>query len=154
VRLLQVRASEHAIRIVTQNLASLPEMRLDARAMRQAFINLITNAIKFSSSGTVITIAGSRTAEGDVTIAVADQGRGIDEAQLPYIFDAFWQGDAHKRRSKEGAGLGLAITRRLIEAHGGSISVESRKHSGTTMIVRLPASRVMQGPGERIQAAS
>jgi signal transduction histidine kinase len=153
VRLLQFRASEHDIRIVTENLALLPDMQLDARAMRQAFINLITNAIKFSNSGTTITIAGSRAANDDVVVAVADQGRGIDEAQLPHIFDAFWQGDAHRRRSKEGAGLGLAITRRLIEAHGGSISVQSRKHVGTTMVIRLPASRVMPDQDGRIQAA-
>ncbi len=154
VRLLQFRAGEHGIRIVTENLAQLPEMRLDARAMRQAFINLITNAIKFSNPGTTITVAGSRPADGDVVIAVADQGRGIDEAQLSHIFDAFWQGDAHRRRSKEGAGLGLAITRRLIEAHGGSINVQSRKHVGTTMIVRLPASRAMPEQNGRVQAAS
>jgi signal transduction histidine kinase len=154
VRLLQFRASEHSIHIVTENLAPLPDMRLDARAMRQAFINLITNAIKFSNSGTTITVAGSRAANDDVVVTVADQGRGIDEAQLPHIFDAFWQGDAHRRRSKEGAGLGLAITRRLIEAHGGSISVQSRKHVGTTMIVRLPASRVTPEQDDRIQAAS
>jgi len=154
VRLLQFRASEHDIRIVTENLPSLPDLRLDARAMRQAFINLITNSIKFSSSGTIITISGSRAANGDVTIAVVDQGRGIDEAQLPHIFDAFWQGDAHRRRSKEGVGLGLAITRRLIEAHGGTISAQSRQHSGTTMIVRLPASRALPDQDDLTKAAS
>jgi signal transduction histidine kinase len=153
VRLLQFRASEHGIRVVTENLAPLPEMQLDARAMRQAFINLITNAIKFSNSGTTITVAGSRAANGDVVVAVADQGRGIDEAQLPHIFDAFWQGDAHRRRSKEGAGLGLAITRRLIEAHGGHIIAQSRKHVGTTMIIRLPASRILPEQDEIVRAA-
>jgi signal transduction histidine kinase len=153
VRLLRFRASEHDIRIVTENLASLPNLRLDARAMRQAFINLITNSVKFSNSGTTITIAGSRAANGDVTVAVADQGRGIDEAQLPYIFDAFWQGDAHRRRSKEGIGLGLAITRRLIDAHGGSITAQSSRHSGTTMIIRLPASRVIPEQDDLVQAA-
>jgi two-component system sensor histidine kinase BaeS len=122
--------------------------------MRQAFINLITNSIKFSGSGTVITVTGGRVPNGDVTVAVVDQGRGIDEAQLPYVFDAFWQGDAHRRRSQEGVGLGLAITRRLIEAHGGSISAQSRQHSGTTMIIRLPASRVLPEQDDMAQAAS
>ncbi|HWA50302.1 MAG TPA: ATP-binding protein [Dongiaceae bacterium] len=154
VRLLQFRASEHAIRIVTKDLETLPDMLLDSRAMRQAFINLITNSVKFSGSGTVVTVAGGRGANGDVTIAVIDQGRGIDEAQMPHIFDSFWQGDAHRRRAKEGIGLGLAITRRLIEAHGGSITAQSRKHVGTTMTIRLPASRVMSDQDDAARAAS
>lgn len=153
VRLLRFRASEHGIRIVTENLAALPDLRLDARAMRQAFINLITNSIKFSASGTVITVAGGRASNGDVVITVADQGRGIDEAQLPHIFEAFWQGDAHRRRSNEGVGLGLAITRRLIEAHGGTITAQSRKHVGTKMIVHLPAARILSGRDGIVQAA-
>ncbi len=142
VRLLRHRAQEQGVKIVCEQLDGLPEMQLDARAMRQAFINLITNAIKFSRAGTVVTISGGRAANGGVTIAIRDQGIGIEAAQLAHVFDPFWQADAMRRQNQDGVGLGLAITRRLIEAHGGSIAAESRKGFGTTMTVHLPQGRI------------
>jgi signal transduction histidine kinase len=153
VRLLQHRAREQGVRIVCDQLTALPEMLLDSRAMRQALINLITNAVKFSRAGTVVTISGGRTATGDVTIAVIDQGIGIEEEQLTRIFDPFWQADAMRRQSPEGVGLGLAITRRLVEAHGGSVTAESRKNAGTTMTIRLPETRILPH-GSRQHAAA
>jgi len=68
---------------------------------------------------------------------VADSGAGIDPADLPYVFDRFWRGDRARRRDG-GAGLGLPIARRLVEAHGGTIEVTSEVGVGTTFTIRLP----------------
>ena len=123
------------------------------RALRQAFINLVTNAIKFSRAGTVITITGGRTPSGDVIISVRDQGIGIDQDSLGRVFDPFWQADAMRRQSQGGVGLGLAITRRLIEAHGGGITAESNGDDGTVMTIHLPKGRIVR-PDELPQAAA
>jgi signal transduction histidine kinase len=143
VRLLRHRAQEQGVKIVCEQLDALPEMQIDARALRQAFINLVTNAIKFSRAGTVVTITGGRAPNGDVTVVIRDQGVGMDDAELARIFDPFWQADAMRRQSQEGVGLGLPITQRLIEAHGGSVAAESSKGHGTTMTIRLPHGRIV-----------
>ncbi|MBL9035483.1 MAG: CHASE domain-containing protein [Rhodospirillaceae bacterium] len=145
VRLLRHRAQEQGVKIVCEHLDALPEMQIDARALRQAFINLVTNAIKFSRAGTLVTITGGRAPNGDVTVVIRDQGVGMDEAELARIFDPFWQADAMRRQSQEGVGLGLPITQRLIEAHGGSVAAESSKGDGTTMTIRLPHDRIVPG---------
>ena len=81
--------------------------------------------------------------EGDgVVIAVADQGPGIDPADLPHIFEPFYRADPARRR-EEGTGLGLAIAKHIVEAHGGTIAVESEVGKGSTFTVSLPA---MSGP--------
>ncbi|HNB28126.1 MAG TPA: ATP-binding protein [Alphaproteobacteria bacterium] len=144
VRLLQHRAREQGVKIACEGLDGLPEMQVDARALRQAFINLIGNAIKFSRAGTTVTIAGGRAANGDIAIAVRDQGIGIEEAALARVFDPFWQADAMRRQSQGGVGLGLAITRRLIEAHGGSVAAQSKRNEGTVMTILLPQSRILR----------
>jgi signal transduction histidine kinase len=138
VRLLRHRAHEQGVKIRHDGLDELPELQVDARAMRQALINLLSNAIKFSRSGTVVTIAGRRDRNGDTLLSIIDEGIGIEEANLERIFDPFWQSDAMLQQAR-GAGLGLAITRRLIEAHGGTIKAESKLGVGTTIVVRLPA---------------
>ncbi len=138
VRLLRHRAHEQDVQIRHDGLDELPDIQVDARAMRQALINLLSNAIKFSRAGTVVTIAGGRDRNGDVLLSISDQGVGIAAANLERVFDPFWQSDAMLQQAR-GAGLGLAITRRLIEAHGGTIKAESQLGVGTTMVVRLPA---------------
>jgi signal transduction histidine kinase len=153
VRLLTHRADEHGVRIVCEGLEDLPAMRVDARALRQAFINLLSNAVKFSRVGGTVTIRGGRAGNGDVTVAVTDEGIGIEPGHVARIFDPFWQADAMRRAKPDGVGLGLAITRRLIEAHGGSVSAESERHVGTTMLVQLPAGRIVPANDGIIQAA-
>ena len=77
----------------------------------------------------------------NVKILVSDSGTGISEADLPRIFDQFYRADQSRNRATGGAGLGLTIVKRLVEAHGGEISVTSDADSGTTFRVLLPASR-------------
>jgi signal transduction histidine kinase len=107
----------------------------DENRVRQVFANLIGNGIKYAPPGTEVAIV-ARMGGGCVSVSVEDRGRGIAEADLPFIFDEFFQAP---ERSEPGAGLGLAIARELAEAHGGRIDVSSRVGEGTCFTVTLPA---------------
>ncbi len=113
----------------------LPDIRVDRHRFEQALGNLVGNAIKFTKPGGRITLRAERSDDG-VVITVADTGAGIEAADLPHLFDRFWQG-AHAKRG--GAGLGLSIARGMVEAHGGRLSVESTLGVGTTFSMWLPS---------------
>jgi signal transduction histidine kinase len=107
--------------------------------LRQLFLNLVTNAVKYTTRGGSVTL--SLEDRGDVAaFVVADTGLGIAAADLPYIFDRFWRVDRARSRSSErgGVGLGLAIAQWIAHAHGGFISVGSRLGRGSTFTVTLP----------------
>ena len=97
--------------------------------------NLISNAIKFTSVDGCVTIS-TATKNNQFIIKVEDNGQGISAQDLPYIFDAFYQGNSHSRSM--GSGIGLSLVKQLVEAMNGSISVESEENKGTTFIVKLP----------------
>jgi signal transduction histidine kinase len=108
-------------------------VRGDQNRVRQIFANLITNGIKYAPPGTEVLVRGEAD-ERSLRVSVADAGRGIAEADLPFIFDEFFQAG----RPEPGAGLGLAVARELTEAHGGSIDVQSAVGAGTRFTVTLP----------------
>lgn len=113
---------------------------VDRARVRQLLMNLLTNAIKYTPSGGSVDV-GCRRTDRAVVITVADTGVGIAPGDLPHIFDRFWRADPARSRTGErsGVGLGLAISKWIAEAHGGSIDVESRPGRGTTFTVTLPA---------------
>jgi signal transduction histidine kinase/ActR/RegA family two-component response regulator len=117
--------------------ASLPNTG-DAARLQQVAWNLLTNAIKFSADGSRIVVS-LRRGEGTDYLDVADDGAGIDEAFLPFVFEPFRQGDASTTREHGGLGLGLSIVRRFSELHGGEVAVRSagRGH-GATFSITLP----------------
>ena len=121
--------------------ANIGAMISDITKVRQALLNLLGNACKFTSNGVVrLTAARERGGNGDeVVFTVTDTGIGIPEDQLDRIFDAFTQADSSTTRAFGGTGLGLAITMKVCEALGGSIAVESEPGCGAKFIVRLPA---------------
>ena len=100
--------------------------------------NLISNAIKFTSVNGCVTIS-TATKNNQFIIKVEDNGLGISAQDLPYIFDAFYQGNSHSRSM--GSGIGLSLVKQLVEAINGSISVESEENIGTTFIIKLPISQ-------------
>ena len=110
----------------------------DENRLRQVFANLIGNGIKYAPPGTDVVVTARMTG-GSVAVSVEDRGRGIAEADLPFIFDEFFQAP---ERSEPGAGLGLAIARELTEAHGGRIDVSSRVGEGARFTVTLPTTGV------------
>ncbi len=110
-------------------------VRMDATLLMRLMDNLVENACKYSEPGTAVTVKVRRD-EHDAVLSVIDQGRGIAETDLPYVFDRFHRGvDTQEIR---GSGLGLAIVKEAVQRLGGSIDVESRVGAGSTFRVRLP----------------
>ena len=107
---------------------------VDHDRILQVLGNLIGNAIKFCRSGDTISVTAERSHEG-IVICVTDTGPGIPEAELPHIFEPYWSA---KRHAKKGTGLGLYISKGIVEAHGGKIWVESRRGGGATFRFTLP----------------
>ena len=110
----------------------------DAGRLEQVLTNLVANAVRHTAAGGSIALHAQGTARG-VRIVVQDTGEGIATEDLPFIFDRFWRGDKSRSHSRgAGSGVGLAIARRLVEAHGGRIDVESKLGEGTTFVIELP----------------
>ncbi|MFY7804578.1 MAG: response regulator, partial [Limnoraphis robusta] len=111
----------------------------DANRLQQIFWNLFSNAIKFTPPNGSVTVRLKKTEDSYAQIQVIDSGIGIEPNFLPYVFEYFRQADASTTRSQGGLGLGLAISRHLVELHGGTIDVKSQgKGKGTTFTVMLP----------------
>ena len=131
--------------------AAIGSVHADQTRIRQALLNLASNASKFTEGGTV-TIAAQRSTEGGrdwITIAVTDTGIGLTREQIERLFQDFVQADASTTRKYGGTGLGLAISRRFCQMMGGDIAVESEPGQGSTFTIRLPAH---VGAGEPIAA--
>lgn len=108
-----------------------------APQIRQVFLNLIDNAINYTAEG-AIRVSVSQQPGGQAQVDVQDSGIGIPSEDLPRIFERFYRVDKSRSRSSGGTGLGLSIVKHLVEAHGGTVSVESALHRGSTFTVRLP----------------
>src|SRR5437016_418652 len=135
----ELLAEESGVRVEVTTPPDPIVVAVDATRIRQLILNLLTNAVKYTPpGGTVRMHLGS--ANGRVTLSVADTGIGIAPGDLPHIFDRFWRADSARTRTGErpGAGLGLAISKWIAEAHGGRIDVVSRPGRGPTFTVTLP----------------
>jgi two-component system sensor histidine kinase BaeS len=108
----------------------------DPQRLRQVVANLVSNALRHTPEGGRVVVAAAPQLD-QVQISVADSGLGISPDDLPHVFDRFWQGDRARAGS---SGLGLAIVRELVRAHGGRIWVESVEGQGTTFRFTLPRS--------------
>jgi len=122
-------------RIQLECAEGLPELLVDRERMERAVVNLITNALKYSPPTSPVVVKAERT-DGEVQISVSDRGVGIAPEELPHIFDRFYRAAAG--RKGQGLGLGLYITRLMVEAHGGRVGVESRLGEGSTFRITLP----------------
>jgi len=114
----------------------LPLVLADPERLEQVMVNLLGNALRHTEHGTITLQAW--TEGGLVWIAVQDTGEGISDEDLPHVFDRFWRADRSRDRNSGGTGIGLAISRRLVELHGGSIHVESELGKGSTFHFSLP----------------
>jgi signal transduction histidine kinase len=122
--------------------AALPQLQADERLLRQMLLNLLSNAIKFTPEGGHVEVAAAILTDGSLALRVRDTGLGMTDHQLKRVFEPFSQGDSLRARETGGSGLGLPITRRLIELHDGQIHLSSRTSAGTTATLIFPASRV------------
>lgn len=119
--------------IYSENDDIIPVMG-DKNRLRQVFVNIIDNALKYSDEGGSVTITAIRTEKGFVDIAVKDTGIGIPADQLEKVKTKFFKGNATRR----GSGIGLAVADEIIRMHGGEINLDSIEGEGTTVTIRLP----------------
>lgn len=132
------RKSVHLQTLCVPELAA----QADQDRLKQVLLNLVDNAIRYSpADGVVCLQGGAGHSPGMVSVQVSDKGPGIPPDDLPHIFDRFYRGDASRARVTGNAGLGLSIARAIVEAHGGSISVQSTPGEGAYFTIALPAPR-------------
>ena len=131
-------AEAAGVKLTLETSEGVPEVLGDADRLAQALRNLLSNALRHTPAGGHVVMRVGRSDE-QVTIEVADTGSGIAPEDLSHVFDRFYRGDKSRSRRGGGAGLGLAITRQLVTAHGGHITVVSAPGLGTTFTITLPA---------------
>ncbi len=139
-------AHENEVQLELQAAQDMPELRVDFLRMEQVIANLVTNAVRHTSSGGKVKVSLDKVARGvsnrlekpHVLISIADTGEGIEAEHLSRIFDRFYRIDSTRARGKGETGLGLAIVKQMVEAHGGKVWVESQKGKGSTFYVALP----------------
>ena len=121
-------------------------LAVDRGRIREMLLNMVTNAIKYTPHGGTVSV-GLEQDDESVTFSVRDSGIGIAAGDLPHIFERFWRADPARSRTgdRPGVGLGLAITKWIAEAHGGTITVQSRPGRGSVFTVRLPKAHVSVG---------
>jgi signal transduction histidine kinase len=123
----------------------LPRVMADAERVHQVLFNLVDNALRFTGAGGSVRISGRRR-DGSVHIAVADTGSGIAPEHLPRLFERFYRVDHARARDEGGTGIGLAIARSVVEAHGGTISAESEPGRGSVFTFDLPVAQGADAP--------
>ncbi|MEM9954559.1 MAG: ATP-binding protein [Chloroflexota bacterium] len=128
-------ASDSGITIQTEVDAILPLFRGDKKRLLQVLQNLVGNALRYAKSQITLNLHHDKT---HITLTVTDDGVGIPDSELPHIFDRFYRVDSSRTRATGGTGLGLAIVQSIVQAHGGTITVESQVNQGTSFIIRLP----------------
>lgn len=136
-----VTAQNTEITFQVQSAENLPKIMVDVERMAQVLDNLVLNAFRYTPPGGKIMLETLGIAEG-VILRVKDNGSGIDPRDLPHIFDRFFRGDKARQSGGE-SGLGLAIARSIVEAHKGTITVESTVGNGTTFTIQLPAGKIL-----------
>jgi len=150
VRLVSLQAEAKQI-VITHTLSGdFPALYADEQKVRQMIINLLSNAIKFTPAQRAgqgadqgpnrgqVTIDGRRSADGEAILSVQDNGIGIDTGDIETLLLPFKQADDRISRSFEGTGLGLPLTRALIELHGGRLEIDSTLGAGTTVSLIFP----------------
>jgi two-component system sensor histidine kinase SenX3 len=151
---LRVFAERSGVTIVVEVATAPTVVRGDATRLGQAVLNLVHNAVKFSDPGdtVVVRVAGSGAA---ATLVVADEGAGIPRADRDRVFERFYKADRARHRGQGGTGLGLSIVRHVVEAHGGTVRVESEEGVGSVFTVTIPtADAAPAGPAADGRAAA
>ena len=141
--LMQPRAIQRRQELTLDLQPIEPSPVCDGLAVRQALINLLDNAIKFSPEDTLIKVGARTTGDRFWEITVRDEGPGIPDAEQEKIFERFYRLGSELRRETQGAGIGLSIVRHIAEAHGGRVELESEPGQGATFTLVLP----MHPPG-------
>jgi len=134
---MQPLAAEKEIALEVDVPDALPTLRADRAKLRRVLVNLVSNALKFTPRGGRVRLSAAAEA-GQVRVSVTDTGVGIPREDLRDIFDKYAQARSRATRSEKGTGLGLYITRQLVELHGGRIEVQSEVGKGSTFSFTIP----------------
>lgn len=146
VRMLHDRARAKGITLRVDVAPDFPRIRTDERRLRQVLLNIVGNAIKFTPpAGSVAIKAGVDPADGAFIIVVTDTGVGIDPADLPRVMSRYGQARNGQPGSEHGAGLGLPLTQKIVEALGGTLEIRSARDKGTAVTLRFPPSLIVPG---------
>ncbi len=136
-------AAEKLIALTVDVGANLPVILADEQRLGQALANLVDNALRYTPPGSQVMV-GAQTSGGQVAFTVTDNGSGIPAADLEHVFDRFWRGERSHNRATGGSGLGLVIVKQLVEAHGGTVRVQSPvskgqgRSGGTRFVMTIP----------------
>ena len=136
--LVRERAQRHGIALSLQVAPEVGEMRADERKFKQILLNLLTNAVKFTPDGGRVDVRAGLI-DGVLQVAVADTGIGIAPQDQAAVFEEFRQVGRHYTNKQEGTGLGLALTKRFVELHGGTLTLQSEPGKGSTFTFTLPS---------------
>jgi two-component system cell cycle sensor histidine kinase PleC len=154
IPLVKDRAAAGLLRISVEIEENLPLLLADRTRLTEILLNLLSNAVKFTELGGSIVVAVRRALDGGVHFVVQDTGTGMTPAEIEIALELFGQVDAGLARRHDGTGLGLPLARKLIELHGGSLTIESEKGHGTTVTVVLPPTRALPPTGATPRAAA
>ena len=139
-------AKEKEIALEEHVAADLPAVSADRAKLRRVLVNLLSNAVKFTPKGGRIDVNAERDGDRAVRVSVTDTGVGIPPEDLARLFDKFEQARSRATRSEKGTGLGLYITRQLVQLHGGQINVESEVGRGSTFSFTIPTAQESREP--------
>ncbi len=152
MRLLLDKAQAGQVTLETSLPENLPLVFADRLRLKQALLNLLSNAVKFTPPGGRIEVTGGLLPDGGAMITVADTGIGMKPADIALALEPFRQIDNALTRRTEGTGLGLPLTKALIETHGGSLHIRSEPGRGTQVDLRLPEDRLVRRPSQEAPA--
>jgi signal transduction histidine kinase len=137
-RMVEERAHQSGIKLERRVTPGLPPVVADERVFKQVLLNLLSNAVKFTESGGTVNITADAAPQGGLRVRVIDDGIGIPPEDIETVFDRFSQVENSYTRKYGGTGLGLHLTKKLVELHGGAIELASEAGAGTTVTVTLP----------------
>ncbi|WP_374310866.1 CHASE domain-containing protein [Dongia sp.] len=152
VRLVEVLAKERNVRLDASNISECPVIHADERQARQILLNLLSNAIKFTPDGGTVTLSLLDEGDRGSAIKVSDTGIGMTPAEIKRAMERFGQAEPSYSKTTPGTGLGLPLVDGLVRLHGGSLSIESVKGTGTTVTVRLPWHADLYRPKKKARA--
>ena len=145
-RLVRERAFDAGVSLMIDCPSDLPPLLADELRVKQALVNLLSNAIKFTEKGGAISVVAQQQDDGAVRVTVADTGIGISSEDIAVALSEFGQVDGTLTRKHEGTGLGLTLSRKLIELHGGALEMESEVGQGTSVHLVFPVKRSLRLP--------
>jgi len=144
--LVKERAGNGGVKLLTDIPDGLPALHADQRQLKQILVNLLSNAVKFTPAGGEVTLKAWSRPDSGYVFQVIDTGIGIALADIPTALAPFGQVDSALSRKFAGTGLGLPLTKSLVEMHGGSLDLQSEEGAGTTVTVRFPKERIVHLP--------